>query len=162
MIPGQQGFARGESRVDRRGKKAIERTLSPRYDYGLHSGSIAPFIVYSSTICKAVNVDDPLDNGIKFFNAGQYFEAHEAWEELWRQTGGPLRLYYQGLVQTAVGLHHLAKGNLNGARAQLGKALQKLKQYPETFCRIDNLNLIAEIQSALHDVTPRSILILRK
>ena len=107
-------------------------------------------------------MDDLLENGINFFNAGQYFEAHEAWEELWRQTGGPLRLYYQGLVQSAVGLHHLGRGNLNGARAQLGKALQKLEQYPEAFCRIDNRALIAAIQSALHDLTPRSILILPK
>ena len=107
-------------------------------------------------------MEDLLDNGIKFFNSGQYFEAHEAWEELWRQTEGPLRLYYQGLVQTAVGLHHLGRGNLNGARAQLGKALQKLEQYPGAFCRIDNRCLIGAIQSTLHDLTPRPILILRK
>ena len=107
-------------------------------------------------------MNDLLENGIKFFNAGRYFEAHEAWEDLWRQTGGPLRLYYQGLIQTAVGLHHLERGNLTGARAQLGKALQKLEQYPEAFCRINNLALIAEIQSTLQDLTPRSILILRK
>ena len=107
-------------------------------------------------------MDDLLGNGINLFNAGQYFEAHEAWEELWRQTEGPLRLYYQGLIQTSVGLHHLGTGNLNGARAQLGKALQKLEQYPEAFCRIDNRTLIAGIQSTLHDLTPRSILILRK
>ncbi len=61
---------------------------------------------------------DLLQAGIIFFNAGRYFEAHEAWEDLWRATRGPLRLFYQGLVQAAVGMHHLGRGNLNGAQAQ--------------------------------------------
>ncbi len=94
-------------------------------------------------------MSDLLQEGINFFNAAQYFEAHEAWEDLWRQSGGPLRLFYQGLVQAAVGLHHLSNGNLNGAVAQLQKSLAKLEQYPARFCQIDNGKLIAQLQGAL-------------
>jgi len=90
-------------------------------------------------------MSDLLQDGISFFNAGQYFEAHEAWEDLWRSTHGPLRLFYQGLVQAAVGLHHLGRGNRNGAMAQLQKSLSKLEEYPERFCRIDNAKLIADL-----------------
>jgi len=104
---------------------------------------------------------DLLDKGINFFNAGQYFDAHEAWEDLWRPSGGPLRLFYQGLVQAAVGMHHLSHGNLNGARAQLSKSLEKLQQYPETFCGIANGKLIVDLEAALHELTPRSVLISR-
>jgi predicted metal-dependent hydrolase len=53
--------------------------------------------------------------GVQFFNAGDYFEAHEAWEELWQETAGPDRRFYQGLIQTAVGLLHFCNGNLRGA-----------------------------------------------
>ena len=70
---------------------------------------------------------DLLEKGIIFFNSGQYFDAHEAWEDLWRPSGGPLRLFYQGLVQAAVGMHHLSQGNLNGTRAQLAKSLENLQ-----------------------------------
>ena len=104
---------------------------------------------------------DLLDQGIIFFNAGRYFDAHEAWEDLWRESGGPLRLFYQGLVQAAVGMHHLSQGNLNGAQAQLKKSLDKLQQYPETFCRIDNSKLIDDLQATLRELTPRSISISR-
>ena len=101
-----------------------------------------------------------LRDGIDFFNAGRYFEAHEAWEDLWRPTRGPLRLFYQGLVQAAVGLHHLGRGNLNGARAQLGKSLSKLEQYPERFCQIDNGRLVADLRRALDDPASRPVMIL--
>ena len=98
-----------------------------------------------------------LEKGIAFFNSGQYFDAHEAWEDLWRPSGGPLRLFYQGLVQAAVGMHHLSRGNLNGAQAQFGKSLEKLRQYPEAFCGIDNAQLIADLEAACLELTPRSI-----
>jgi len=106
-------------------------------------------------------VFDLLEKGIIFFNSGQYFDAHEAWEDLWRPSGGPLRLFYQGLVQAAVGMHHLSQGNLNGTRAQLAKSLEKLRQYPETFCGINNAKLIADLEAALLELKPRSILISR-
>lgn len=104
---------------------------------------------------------DLLGEGIKFFNSGCYFEAHEAWEDLWRTTQGPIRLFYQGLVQAAVGLHHLNKGNLNGARAQLTKSVAKLEQYPGAFCQIDNGKLVEDLRQVLSARQPGQILIAR-
>jgi len=104
---------------------------------------------------------DLLTDGIFFFNAGRYFEAHEAWEDLWRPARGALRLYYQGLVQAAVGLHHLSHGNLNGARSQLMKSIAKLEQYPERFCQIDNRKLTEELRDILNNLEPRQIVIAR-
>jgi predicted metal-dependent hydrolase len=106
-------------------------------------------------------VTDFLQTGINFFNDGRYFEANEAWEDLWRKSQGPLRLFYQGLVQAAVGLHHLNRGNLNGARSQIGKSLEKLAQYPSAFCGIDNSKFIADLQSTLQHLTPAAISISR-
>ena len=102
-----------------------------------------------------------VEAGINFFNSGHYFEAHEAWEDLWRGTSGPLRLFYQGLVQSAVGLHHLSHGNINGARAQLTKSLEKLEQYPEHFCKIDNGKLVAELRGLRQDLVVRRIRIVQ-
>jgi predicted metal-dependent hydrolase len=100
---------------------------------------------------------DSFEAGINFFNGGRYFEAHEVWEDLWRSARGPLRLFYQGLVQAAVGLHHLRQGNLNGAAAQLEKSLAKLEQYPERFCRIDNGKLTADLRRVLEALTPQAV-----
>ena len=71
---------------------------------------------------------DLLGEGLLFFNASQFYEAHEAWEDLWRETADPsLKLLYQGLIQAAVGLHHLAHRNATGARSQLGKSIRNLR-----------------------------------
>src|SRR5262245_7987751 len=100
---------------------------------------------------------DSFEAGINFFNGGRYFEAHEVWEDMWRSSQGPLRMFYQGLVQAAVGLHHLSHGNLNGAAAQLRKSLSKLEQYPERFGRIDNGKLIADLRNVLKAMTPQPV-----
>jgi hypothetical protein len=53
--------------------------------------------------------------GVLFFNAGDYFEAHEVWEDLWAESHGDDRRFVQGLIQAAVGLFHFGNGNLGGA-----------------------------------------------
>lgn len=53
--------------------------------------------------------------GVLLFNAGDYFEAHEVWEDLWAESHGPTRAFYQGMIQAAVGLCHYGNGNLRGA-----------------------------------------------
>jgi uncharacterized protein len=70
---------------------------------------------------------DLLEEGIILFNSGKYYEAHEIWEDLWRLTGGPLKTCYQGLIQAAVGLHHLSNLNEIGAASQLQKSIRNLE-----------------------------------
>jgi hypothetical protein len=53
--------------------------------------------------------------GILFFNAANFFEAHEVWEDLWTESHGDDRKFVQGLIQAAVGLFHFSSGNLGGA-----------------------------------------------
>jgi predicted metal-dependent hydrolase len=53
--------------------------------------------------------------GILFFNAHDFFEAHEVWESIWMESTGPERRFYQGLIQAAVALYHFGNGNLRGA-----------------------------------------------
>jgi predicted metal-dependent hydrolase len=71
---------------------------------------------------------DLLEEGLLLFNRGNFYDAHEVWEDLWRETTDPvLKTCYQGLIQAAVGLHHLGRRNLVGARSQLGKSIRNLQ-----------------------------------
>jgi predicted metal-dependent hydrolase len=54
--------------------------------------------------------------GIEKFNACDYYESHEIWEELWTEYRGDSRKFYQGLIQAAVALYHFGNGNIRGAR----------------------------------------------
>jgi predicted metal-dependent hydrolase len=78
-----------------------------------------------------------LRQGVEEFNRAYFFEAHETLEDLWRETSGPLRLFYQGLIQLAVGLYHLSNGNRRGALNLLGKGLDKLATFQPTCQGID-------------------------
>lgn len=54
--------------------------------------------------------------GIEYFNNCDFFESHEAWEEMWADEAGPSRKFLQGLIQAAVALHHFGNGNIRGAK----------------------------------------------
>ncbi len=71
--------------------------------------------------------------GISLFNRGEFFEAHEALEDVWRAAPAGEKLFLQGLIQVAVALHHHSKGNLVGARSLLGRAAKNLSKYPDGF-----------------------------
>src|SRR5215831_17675691 len=88
---------------------------------------------------------DLFQAGLKFFNSGMYFQAHEVWEDLWRATDGRLKLFYQGLIQAAVGLHHWQRNNPVGTRGQLTKAIQKLSAFGRAEQGIDVEDLIRQL-----------------
>lgn len=75
--------------------------------------------------------------GISHFNAGRYFEAHEAWEEIWLHSSGNAKVFYQMMIQAAVGLHHYERGNLRGARGMYNNVMEKLNRLPASFMSLN-------------------------
>ena len=77
-------------------------------------------------------VDGMLDprfyRACEHFDRGEYFEAHEVWEELWNEAHGPRHAFLQCLIQVAVALHHGRNGNWNGARKLCASALGYLEK----------------------------------
>jgi hypothetical protein len=76
----------------------------------------------------AENLPQALEAAAALFDAHLYFEVHELLEEHWRPAAGPEREALQGLIQVAVGLQHLANGNLAGARALLEEGAGRLRR----------------------------------
>jgi predicted metal-dependent hydrolase len=60
-----------------------------------------------------------------------YYECHEALEELWLEEGR--ERFYQGLLQVSVGLYHFENGNVGGAKKLFASALKKFAGYPGPF-----------------------------
>ena len=78
-----------------------------------------------------------LERGIEEFNTGYFFECHETLEDLWQGTRGPSRDFFQGLIQIAVALYHLTRGNLAGARSLFQRGLARLDKYPGAYYALD-------------------------
>lgn len=74
-------------------------------------------------------IDDRLIQGIDLFNQKKFFEAHEVLEELWNDQPEPEKQLTQGLIQIAVGYHHLLRGNFVGAKKLLIKGFERLKPF---------------------------------
>jgi hypothetical protein len=75
--------------------------------------------------------------GIRLFNDGDFFEAHEVWEDLWSEAHGDERRFYQGLIQAAVGLCHFCNGNLGGAVKLYHSSRDYLRRCPSPLLGLD-------------------------
>lgn len=73
----------------------------------------------------------------ELFNEQEFYECHEVLEDLWMETTGEERGYYQGLIQTATAFYHLRNGNMAGARKLFNSGLHYLDPYPEHFMGFD-------------------------
>lgn len=78
-----------------------------------------------------------LDEGVRLFEAGDYFLAHETLEEHWVEADASERDFLQGLIQLSVGLLHANKGNRKGALLQFRKSASRLEGYPDVHQGID-------------------------
>ncbi|HMB23274.1 MAG: DUF309 domain-containing protein [Chloroflexota bacterium] len=72
--------------------------------------------------------------GLRLFNAGKYFEAHEALEEAWNAERGKIRDLYRGILQIAVVYLHITLNNYNGAVKVYERSQKWLKGW-STVCR---------------------------
>ncbi|HEX2994317.1 MAG TPA: DUF309 domain-containing protein, partial [Anaerolineales bacterium] len=84
--------------------------------------------------------------GLRLFNAGKYFEAHEALEEAWNAERGKIRDLYRGILQIAVVYLHVTRNNYNGAIKVYERSQKWLKGWP-TVClgiQVDKLRRDAE------------------
>jgi predicted metal-dependent hydrolase len=77
------------------------------------------------------------EKGVQEFNSGYFFECHDTLEDLWSGLRGPVRDFFQGLIQVSVGFYHLGGGNLGGAESMLLRALKRLEPYPSRYFGFD-------------------------
>ena len=96
--------------------------------------------------------EEPFQRAVQLFNNCEFFECHEALEEVWMPERGARRLFLQGLIHVAVGFHHSQRGNSAGASRQLRKGLNKLNAFLPTCEDIDTARLHREVLSVLDRV----------
>jgi len=65
---------------------------------------------------------------VDLFDAGEWYSAHDALEELWHESSGAMRLMLQGILQIAVSQLHRERGNQRGAVILMGEGLGRLNR----------------------------------
>jgi predicted metal-dependent hydrolase len=74
--------------------------------------------------------------GMRLHNDGAYYDAHEAWEELWNEEpdGTELRLFIQGLIQVTSAFHKVfVQKQPASAERLLARGLDKLGRYADDY-----------------------------
>lgn len=74
-----------------------------------------------------------LAEGLKRYEAGEFFLAHEAWESVWLNAFGADRVFLQALIQVAAAFHHQLRNNQEGKVLLLRAALLRLESCPPCF-----------------------------
>ncbi len=75
--------------------------------------------------------------GVRKFNNGAYFEAHEELEAAWLAEKGALRDLYQGILQLGVACYHLERGNYAGALKVVRRGRERLASFQNEVLGID-------------------------
>jgi predicted metal-dependent hydrolase len=84
--------------------------------------------------------------GVELLNRGEFFEAHEVLEVVWRAAPEQDRKFLQGLIQVAVAFHHRSRGNLVGFRSVLARACRNLGSYPDVYQSVDLADLLSSLE----------------
>jgi predicted metal-dependent hydrolase len=90
-----------------------------------------------------------LAEGLRRYQAGEYFAAHEAWESLWLVAQEPDKMFLQGLIQVTAAFHHFQRNNPQGTVGLLRGALGRLERYPANFGSISVTLLCDDIREWL-------------
>ena len=81
--------------------------------------------------------------GIRLFNAGEYWHAHEEWEWCWRRSSEPEVTFYKGIIQAAAALEKWKRGQPRGMRLNYAKSRPKLVAVTPSMRGLDVAALIA-------------------
>ena len=86
--------------------------------------------------------------GMRFFNEGNFFEAHEELEAAWKEETGTIRDLYRGILQIAVTYLHITRGNYDGAVKVYGRSLKWTQGWKDV-CRGINVKKLRDNADAV-------------
>lgn len=120
--------------------------------------SLPAEILASQELAAAQEFDYPLEylNGITHFNERRYFEAHEAWEEIWLHSSGDAKIFYQMIIQAAVALYHYERRNPRGARGMYNNVMEKLGRLPAYFMSLNLEDFARQFKTFFADLVEGS------
>ena len=102
--------------------------------------------------------EDDFFEALNLFNNQKWYEAHDAFEDIWNDLVGDERQIIQGILQVSVSQFHLNKGNLNGAMILLGEGLGRIKNKVSEDLEIDLILFCSSLETLLNKLHTKSSL----
>ncbi|HET7856719.1 MAG TPA: DUF309 domain-containing protein [Gaiellaceae bacterium] len=89
--------------------------------------------------------------------AGEYFAAHEAFEDAWRAAEPDERDFFQGLVHVVVAWYQAGRGRRPGCERQLEKATRRLVAFAPKHRGVDVASVLRQVDEAAQVVAGGSL-----
>lgn len=92
--------------------------------------------------------------GVRLFNQGYHWEAHEVWEEVWRAEDGDTKTFVQAFVQMAAGFSFVKLHKLGSAKYLFEKSIEKFQKFPEVespYSVRELVDTLSTVLTRIHD-----------
>jgi len=86
---------------------------------------------------EEIEQEQGIKDGIFYFNNERFWEAHEAWEGVWKKCNGQEKEVIQGIILVAVAFAHSQKNNNSVGLGMFGRALEKIGDFTGMYHNID-------------------------
>ncbi|MBI1808149.1 MAG: DUF309 domain-containing protein [Ignavibacteria bacterium] len=136
----------GKKEAERLGVKGLEKfnyNLIPKLQFRKPSN---PDLLVE---LREIIGDDQFQEGVKLFNSGYHWEAHEVWEDVWRAQEGDSKIFVQGFVQMAAGYSFVNLHRPDSARYLFEKAVEKFQEFDHLECSIPINELVNSLRATL-------------
>jgi predicted metal-dependent hydrolase len=90
--------------------------------------------------------------GLRLYHQSRHWDSHEEWEEVWRESEGPLRHFYQGLIQLDAAIIHTQRGHWGGVANLLARSLGHLEQCPDQLLGMDVARLRDQLRAYRQEI----------
>src|SRR5205814_3749352 len=96
---------------------------------------------------RGLGMDARLREGIRLFNAGRYFESHEAWEDFYQRAAEAERPFIEALIQMAAAFRmHRDFGEVKGPVRAVRQALIRLENYQPAYLGVKVTRLLLVVE----------------
>jgi uncharacterized protein len=93
-----------------------------------------------------------LAEGLKRYESGEFFLAHEDWEAVWLDLPDPEKSFLQAIIQVSAAMHHFHAGNRIGALSLMRRSKRRIDASPDEFCGIRADILREELASCMRKI----------
>jgi predicted metal-dependent hydrolase len=98
------------------------------------------------------SVEGDYERGLELARRGEFFAAHEAFEDAWRAAAPDERDFFQGLVHVVVSAYQRGRGREIGAERQREKARRRLGPFAPVHRGLDVAGVLAALEGSEADL----------
>lgn len=86
-------------------------------------------------------------NAILLMNSGEYYRAHDALEEAWKESEYPMKILYRALLQACIAYYQVERNNYRGAIKTILRFRKWAEMLPDVSMGVNIAKLKSDIES---------------